>query len=73
MSPTLPENLKNRCLLRFLASHMIHLSYLLFRLLVPTSRKPLVRVSPLFAFKNVELLKKTGNKSPYLAIFVHVF
>ena len=35
-----PENLKDRCLLRFFASHMTHLSYLLFRLPVPTSRKP---------------------------------
>ncbi len=32
MSACPPENLKNRCLLRFLASHMTHLSYLLFRL-----------------------------------------
>jgi len=40
MSTNLSENLKNRCLLRFLASHMTHLSYLLFRLLVPPSSKP---------------------------------
>ncbi len=40
MSAHPPANLKNRCLLRFLASHMTHLSYLLFRLPVLTSRKP---------------------------------
>src|SRR5260221_10296362 len=39
MSASPPENLKNRCLLRFLASHLTHLSYVLFRLPVLTSRK----------------------------------
>ncbi len=44
MSTNLPENLKNRCLLRFLASHLTHLSSLLFRLPVLTNRKPLLVV-----------------------------
>ena len=34
------RNRETTTLLRFLASHMTHLSYLLFRLLVLTSRKP---------------------------------
>ncbi len=45
MSANPPENLKNRCLLRFLVSHMTHLSYLLFRLLVPMSRKSLLQLT----------------------------
>jgi hypothetical protein len=37
-----PKNLKNRYRFSLLASHMPHLSYSLFRLPVPTSRKPLI-------------------------------
>jgi hypothetical protein len=37
----LPQTIVQSRLLRFLASHMTHLSYLLFRLPVLTSRKPL--------------------------------
>ena len=43
MSANPPEDLKNQCLLRFWAFHMTHLSYLLFQLLVLTSRKAHLR------------------------------
>jgi len=35
-----PKNRKNRCQLSLLASHMTYAPYSLFRLPVPTSRKP---------------------------------
>ncbi len=40
MPAKLPKNLENRCLISLLASHMAHLSYSLFQVSVPTSRKP---------------------------------
>ena len=39
----LPKNLENRCLFSLLASHTAHLSYSLFQVSVPTSRKPQLR------------------------------